>query len=125
MKPATAHALALLGISFYDCERLARIASTLHRWDELLCGTAEGHIEIDETTGKPWFVFARTGQRALCRDRETAAIKRLSAIMAAYPALIAYHQADPRGASLWIVRREDIPLNGELFRYYTRGAAIT
>ena len=125
MKPATAHALALLGISFYDCERLARIASTLHRWDELLCGTAEGHIEIDETTGKPWFVSARTGRRCPVPNRGAAAIKRLSAIMAAYPALIAYHQADPRGASLWIVRREDIPLGRELSQYYTRGTPVT
>ena len=125
MKPATAHALALLGISFYDCGRLARIALTLHRWDELLCGTAEGHIEIDEKTGKPWFVCARTSQRFPVPNRGAAAIKRLSAIMDAYPTLKACHQTDPRGASLWIVRKQDIPPRVHVSDCYSRGVAVT
>ena len=125
MKPATAHALALLGISFHDCQKLARIASTLHRWDELLCGTAEGHVEHDEKTGKPWFVSARTGQRSPVPDRGAAAIRRLSAIMDAYPTLKACHQSDPRGAALWIVQKKDIPPRVHVSDCYTRGVAIT
>ena len=125
MKPATAHALALLGVSFYDCEQLARIARSLHRWNELLCGTEDGHIERDEQTGKPSFVASRTRQRVPIKDREKAGLRRLASIMAAYPTLVAYHQTDPRGASLWIVRREDIPLGRELSQYYTRGTPVT
>jgi hypothetical protein len=56
-------------------------------------------------------------------DRDAGARKRCDAIMANHPDLVAYYQDDPRGASLYIVKRAD--LNGsDISANYTRGVAV-
>ena len=98
------------GIAESDAYALRRIAMTLHRWHELECGNDSGLIERDEITGKPFIIrYSYTGKRGSypIQDRETGALKRLNNIMSHYPDLAAYVQGDPRGASLYIYRKND------------------
>ena len=120
------------GIAHDDALALRRIAMTLHRWHELECGDGRGHIERDETTGKPRyyndsarFVDPRDPRRAhVVADREAGALKRLAKIMSRYPALASYVQGDPRGASLYILRAGDVPVGCDVDAYYSRGLAV-
>ena len=107
-----------------DAWALRRIAMALHRWHELECGTENGAIERDDTTGKAYCRDANTGKRYPTPDRETGALKRLKAIMAKYPTLQAYVQGDPRGASLYILRPGDVPDGCDVDSYYSRGIAV-
>ena len=66
--------------------------------------------------GKDYTTRTRTA------DRETAAHKRLAAIMARYPNLAAYVQGDPRGAALFILDRATTPQPYD--EYYSRGIAV-
>lgn len=100
------------GFSGDEFVQLRRISNTLQRWAEAECN---GDIERDETTGKPYRVsqgYAPTWkvQRWPVPDREAGAIKRLKAIMAQHPAWTYYHQTDPRGAALYLVEVEKIPV---------------
>lgn len=116
--------LQALGISYHDAIALRRIAMALHRWAELECGTDRGCIERDETTGKPFWRRASGSRPYPVADRESGALKRLAAVMARYPTLSAYHQADPRGASLYILRPGDVPEGADASAYYSRGVAV-
>ena len=138
MKPATIHALATLGFSLPDILALGRHARAMHRWDELLCGTAQGHVERDETTGACVFVSATCRYvdphdpraRKSVPDRGANAWRKAQSIMARYPSMVAYHQTDPRGASLWIVPKSAMrpDVKGEPMRaletVYTMGTAV-
>lgn len=124
-----------------DIEALRRIEMTLSRWGERECN---GEVERDEKTGKTLAIFDRqdfaTGQWRRdsypVPDKETGALKRLRAIMSKYPALWYYHQADPRGCSLYVGRWADIGQRreaprlmgvrelAEISAYYTRGVAV-
>lgn len=120
------------GISYDDALAIRRCAMTLHRWNELECGTDGGCIERDEKTGIPYFYnansryFAANDRRAYTRtpDRKTGAIKRLNTIMARYPSLSAYLQADCRGAPVYILRPGDVPDGINVDAYYDRGIAV-
>jgi len=116
--------LTSLGISRDDAESLRRISMTLHRWHELECGSDNGCIERDETTGKTYWLNAMSGNRFPCNDRETGARKRLAAVMARYPALSSYIQGDPRGAALYILRPGDVPAGQDAGSYYSRGIVV-
>ena len=99
------------GISLDDALALRRISMTLQRWHELECGDDTGHIEQDETSGKwysvHWNAYTGKEYRYRIADREKGALKRLQVIMERYPDLAAYVQGDPRGAALYIYRRND------------------
>lgn len=121
------------GIAYDDRDKLRRIALTLHRWHELECGDGNGHIERDEKTGIPRYHNDRHSYldpmdpRAWCQvpDREAGALKRLKAIMKRYSRRFhAYVQGDPRGASLYLVRRKDVPKGASIDSYYNNGIAI-
>lgn len=119
--------LMRLGITEHDAMALRRVAMTLHRWHELECGVDGGAIERDET-GRTWFYHYGTAVTSARRwsvaDRETGALKRLDAIMANYPELVHYVQGDPRGASLYVLRRDTIGVTEKLDSVYSRGVAI-
>lgn len=120
-------ALASYGITAEDAETLRRISGTLSRWAEGECGTENGGaIERDDATGKPFWTYEAgngTRGRYAIPDREAGALKRLSALMAKYPDLVPYHQTDPRGAAVYVCRREDVAgLN--LASSYGRGIAV-
>lgn len=119
--------LRSLGVSLDDALALRRIEMTLHRWSERECN---GEVERDDETNKTYAISASyingTGkyQRWPTSDRKTGALKRLEAIIAHYPALVAYHQGDPRGCALWIVCKSDIHTGEKLDAVYTRGIAV-
>lgn len=124
--------LERLGITSDDALALRRISMTLHRWHELECGTGDGCIERDETTGVPYWYNANSrylganDRRAYRRipDRERGALKRLAAIMAHYPTLGYHVQTDPRGCALYILRPGDVPEGKSPHGYYSRGVAV-
>lgn len=116
--------LTRAGITLDDAIQLRRIAMQLHRWHELECGDEYGCVERDETSGKTYWLSARTGNRQLTRDMETPARKRLAKVMKNYPALRAYIQGDPRGAALYILRPGDVPEGADTDAYYSRGLAV-
>jgi hypothetical protein len=115
--------LARLGISEDDALALRRIEMTLQRWGVL----ETSNIERDEATNKPYWTYEKgPGPRGRypIPDRETGALKRLAKIMESYPALLAYHQTDPRGCALYILRREE--LGGmRIDEVYSRGMAVS
>lgn len=123
-----------LGIDVETADKLRRIEKAFSRWDELECGTGEGRvqrsIERDET-GKPFYrvQYPRndgtwSDTMTPIADREAQAEKRLAKIMAEFPDLLAYHQSDCRGPSLYIVRKSDVN-GGKLEELYTRGIPIS
>lgn len=128
-KEALFAALSHLGISHDDAQALRRIEMTLSRWSERECGDANGYaIERDETTGVPYETFnlgisGKRGRRRIA-DREAGALKRLKTIMDRYPELVPYHQTDPRGCALYIVKRSDLAGGLPIDSHYTRGVAV-
>jgi hypothetical protein len=122
--PECLPALLRAGVSEADAYALRRAAMQLHRWYELECGTGNGGVERDEVTGKTYWVNAMTGHRSPTRDIETPALARVAKIMARYPLLAVYHQTDPRGAPLYILRPDDVPEGKEAESYYSRGLAV-
>jgi len=101
--------LERLGIYYPDATALRRISMQLHRWNERECN---GEVGRDETTGKTYANYNIDGPGPIKRypvaDKERGAQRRLAAIMARYPNLIAYEQGDPRGCALYIVPREQL-----------------
>jgi hypothetical protein len=109
-----------MGISDEHKHQLLRIEKTLSKWSEHECN---GVIQRDEKTDKPYWYSDVTGKRlAPVADREKGALKRLATIMANYPNLIAYHQGDPRGCSLYLCDRATTPQ--PIDSYYSRGLAL-
>ncbi len=117
--------MARLGIGYDDANKLRRIEMTLHNWAEQECGDSASYtfgnvswsIERDEETDKPYRVrhvtYAKDNTTKTYRDRvadrEAGALRRLARILTAYPDLIPYHQTDPRGCALYLVRKSDLP----------------
>lgn len=138
--------IVALGFTTEEAWQLRRIEMTLHRWAELECGTDAGHIERDETTGRPRFYNARAryvqanDPRAwtIIPDREAGALKRLARIVTVrnerepnalhlgWPdtRITAYHQTDPRGCALYLLRASDIRPGESTDSVYTRGLAV-
>ncbi|MDD5350037.1 MAG: hypothetical protein PHQ12_07485 [Chthoniobacteraceae bacterium] len=123
--------LQALGLSYDEADQLRRIEMTLQRWGELECGDSDNygsqHVERDETTGKTFLVYqphtSNERSRTPIPDREGGALKRLAKIMAAHPGLVSYHQSDPRGCALYILRKSD--LNGSpIDQVYPNGVAV-
>ena len=119
------------GISWEHANTLRRISMTLQRWGELECGDGNDYaswaIERDEQTGRPYMVhypYDGKPRRKLVADREKGALKRLQAIMGQYPQYIAYHQTDPRGCAVYVIRKDDIPEGVKLDSCYNRGIAV-
>ena len=122
--------LGNMGFSVAEIGQLLKIERTLHRWAQQECGDgndfASWSIERDEETGKPFrCVYPHNGKsyRTPIADRERGALKRLGGIMASHPQLVTYHQTDPRGCALYILRESDL---GEcpIEQVYNRGVAV-
>lgn len=125
--------LEALGMDYPTIQTLRRISMTLQRWFELECGDSDNYaswaIERDEESDLPYRVVHRHQSpgaviRYRIADREKGARKRLAAIMAQHPGLIAYVQGDPRGCALHILRKEDVRDGEEIDSVYTRGIAV-
>ena len=128
--------LAALGIPCGDAETLRRISMTLHRWAELECGDSNDYgswcIERDDNSDGPPFRVHHHYAHGLCKDtvtrtpvadRERGALRRLTVLMSTYPDLTFYHQTDPRGCALYIIKRADVA-GMDLSSVYTRGVAV-
>jgi hypothetical protein len=121
--PECIPALVRAGIDLTDALALRRCAMQLHRWYEKECGSEHGAVERDETTGKTYTVTS-SGRRWPCRDMETPALARVAKIMSRYPSLSVYHQTDPRGAPLYVIRPGDIANGFSVHSCYSRGLAV-
>lgn len=116
--------LGNLGLHQPEIDTLLRCQRTLHTWAEHECN---GDIERDETTGKTSRVLIdRIGERCghyRIPDRETGALKRATAIAEAH-GLTFYHQTDPRGCALYLLRPGDVPEGKDPGAYYSHGIAV-
>lgn len=138
-------ALIDAGISYDDAHALRRISMTLNRWFALECGDSNNYAswcitrgrKLPDVNGKANFQHDDDGRPYLehhpydgmvsysaIPDREKGARKRLAAIMARYPGYQAYVQGDPRGASLYILRPDDVRPGDDISCVYTRGIAV-
>jgi len=99
-------------LSYHDVNVLRRAQMTLRAWAEAECGTGNAHcswsIERDEETDVPYLLTiphtgAYTPRRARIADREKGAPKRVAAVCAAN-GLYYYHQTDPRGCALFVIK---------------------
>lgn len=126
--------LQALGFTYEEAVALRRIEMTLRRWAEQECGDSNDYaswcITRDEKTGKPYIERHTYAVRRLSggtsryprypiADREAGALKRLKAIVDARNLrattdneadnfVIPYHQTDPRGCALYLVKRSDL-----------------
>lgn len=107
-------ALSKLGMHAGQILRAFKAERALQRWHELECGVAAGHVERDETTGKPVMVSSRNGTRFPIRDAEKVALNLVEKLKAE-TGLHFYVQTDPRGAALYVSKE---PLNKS---NYTQG----
>lgn len=117
--------LQAAGISYEHANALRRISMTLSRWGEHECN---GDIQRDEATNIPYWHYGRGTQGPFLTtkiaDRERGALKRLQAIVAHYPDYMAYHQTDPRGCAVYLVRKSDVPEGMSIDSVYNRGIAV-
>lgn len=110
-----------LGFSYAETETLRRAQITLRGWAEKECN---GEIQRDETTDKPRRYYGRDMDRsAPTPDLEKGALARVAATMAAHPELVSYHQTDPRGCALYVLRKADVG-NLDISSIYNRGVAV-
>jgi len=121
------------GFTYDDTTALLKAERALRKWGELTCGTGDGnrsvHISRDES-GRPFYrvQFYAGGQwRERIkprRDTEKAALAKVDAIMAKKLGFRAYHQTDPRGCALYVIRPSDIEPGENVRALYSRGIAI-
>jgi hypothetical protein len=113
--------LARMGIETSHAAALVRASATLHTWAEHECN---GTIQREDGTNIPYWHNTNTGKRiGRTADREAGALKRAQNIAARY-GLTAYHQTDPRGCALYLVRPGDVPAGEDIGSYYSRGIAV-
>lgn len=113
-----------MGFSASEADQLRRISMTLTRWFEAECN---GEIQRDEATGIPYRYVnpGMSDRRYRIPDGETGADKRLNRIMEEHRELWAYRQGDPRGASLYIGRKDRIPEGSRVENCYSSfGVAV-
>lgn len=129
--------LTKLGLSVDEILTLRRAEMTLRRWFEYECGTGDSRttrsIDRDDNgDGKPFMRVqyqSATGWKDMrfpIADREAGARKRIAAVMQKHSRrLVAYIQGDPRGCSLYVLRKgKDIKPGDNIDAVYSRGFAV-
>jgi hypothetical protein len=118
------HTAIQLKFNLDEADQLLSIERTLHRWAEDECN---GDITREEATDKPFRHYGRgtSGpmQTVAIPDREKGALARLARVMARHPDLVAYHQGDPRGCALYVLRKADVE-GKDLNAHYSSGWAV-
>ena len=115
--------LAAHGVTADETDVLLRCSRTLSTWAEHGCN---GAIQRDGDSGDglPYWYNTNTGKRCgRTADREAGAIRRARAIIEAH-GLTMYHQGDPRGCALYVIRPGDVPEGKDVGAYYNRGIAV-
>ena len=123
-----------LGFSHAETDALLKAERALSRFAELEFGISDCNRSIsvfrDEETGKPFYrVEYRVGndwktRTEPKRDTEKAALQTVARILEGKPGFSAFHQTDPRGVSLYIMRPGDIEAGEDVRRLYNRGIAM-
>jgi hypothetical protein len=106
--------LSRYGVTPEELLTLLRIERTLGRWALLQCN---GDAYIDDDGA------ARDCHGRAIRNPEPGALRRAAAIAKAHRLTI-YHQGDPRGCSLYLLRRGDVPKGKSADSCYTNGVAV-
>jgi hypothetical protein len=121
------------GFTHDETTALLRAERALRKWGELKCGTGDKNRSISvfrDESGKPFYrvQFYAGGQWRETvqpkRDTEKAAWNKVQSIMASKPGFSAYHQTDPRGCALYVIRPGDIEAGGNVRALYNRGIAL-
>ena len=123
-----------LGFSHAEADALLKAERALSRFAELECGISDANRSVsvfrDEETGRPFYrIEYRAGNDwkeriEPKRDTEKAALQTVARILESKPGFSAYHQTDPRGVSLYIIRPGDIEAGEDVRRLYNRGLAM-
>ena len=113
--------LGSVGFTMEEVDSLLRCSRMLSRWSEHECN---GAIQRDEQTHLPYWYNTQTGER-VCRtaDREAGALRRAKTLCEGHGVTF-YHQGDPRGCALWVLRPGDVPAGESPGAYYTRGVPV-
>jgi len=121
------------GFTYDETTALLKAERALRKWGELACGTGVGnrsvHVFRDES-GKPFYrvqyFHAGKWRESIQpkRDTEKLALAKVDAIMANKPGFRAYHQTDPRGCALYVMRPGDIEPGENVHALYNRGIAL-
>ena len=104
-----------------DVFKLIQCSRQMNRWGTAHCN---GDVQTDEDTGKIyryWGVGDKPPQLVSIPDRGKAILARASKIARAHH-LYVYHQSDPRGCSLYLLRRKDMKNKDNI--QYTNGVAL-
>lgn len=123
-----------LGFSHAETDALLKAERALRRFAELECGISDANRSVsvyrDEETGRPFYrIEYRVGNEWKTstqpkRDTEKSALQTVARILAGKPGFSAYHQTDPRGVSLYLIRPGDIEAGEDARRLYNRGLAM-
>ena len=126
-------ALSAHGLTENEVSTLLRCERTLTRWACRECGDgSDWAIERDgdDGEGKPFMVYhgpradySKPARRYAIRDLERAALARAEKIAKAH-GLEIYHQGDPRGCGLYVIRPGDVPAGRCVTGCYSRGIAV-
>lgn len=117
------YARLLKTFSVEDLDYLLRLEKRLSRWGEMECN---GDIRPDSDEGDTYHRYTEEGVNPGRKYGATIRppnMDRAEEIAARY-GMIAYHQNDPRGCSLYMVPLTDIPPGKDISCMYTRGIAI-
>lgn len=118
------NALSAHGVSSTEINQLMRAERTLGRWATAECN---GEIQRDESTGQAYRHYGNVTSGPFLTvkiaDREAGALKRVADICARH-GLAFYHQGDPRGCALYIIRPGDIRDGSSVDSCYTNGIAV-
>lgn len=127
--------LCKMGIRLADVRHLLRIERALNRWHAMECGTRIGKVDVyvftDVKTGHTMKRVEHRGNDGnlytnvyRTRNAEATALKQLRRLMLPYcDTLVPYVQSDPRGCSLYILRKSDVA-GADISSVYTRGVAV-
>jgi hypothetical protein len=108
------------GLKQEEIDTLLRCSKTLHTWAEHECN---GVIQRDDETGKPYWYSVMGKRYGAAPDREAGALRRADNIAEAH-GLTIYHQGDPRGCCLYLLRPGDVPTGSDPGSCYSRGIAV-
>lgn len=104
--------LVARGFTYDEVHTMIKASKALSRWCERECN---GEIEREGNTGRPLHVIQRHYGPAMppelayypIRDMESAAKRKIDAIIANHPGWAWYYQGDPRGCAVYLYRLDD------------------
>lgn len=115
------NALAQHGFSSDEVDAMLRCSRVLSTWAEHECN---GAIQRDDDTGLPYWYNTDTGERVgRTSNREAGALRRARSICDRHGVTL-YHQGDPRGCALYIIRPGDVRPGANVSGCYTNGIAV-